>query len=29
MDRDVVEFIGQCVICQQIKPDNHAPYGLL
>lgn len=26
---DVTSFIRECVVCQQIKPPNHKPYGLL
>lgn len=29
MRNNVITFIRNCVICQQMKPANHAPYGLL
>jgi hypothetical protein len=29
MRKDVEEFVKACAICQQTKPSNHAPYGLL
>jgi hypothetical protein len=29
MRKDVEEFVKSCVICQQMKSTNHAPYGLL
>ncbi|MCH91435.1 hypothetical protein A2U01_0012362, partial [Trifolium medium] len=29
MRGDVVQFVKSCSICQQTKPTNHLPYGLL
>ncbi|KAI5392823.1 hypothetical protein KIW84_060110 [Lathyrus oleraceus] len=29
MRNNVITFIRNCVICQQMKPANRAPYGLL
>ncbi|PNX64261.1 hypothetical protein L195_g053928, partial [Trifolium pratense] len=29
MRKDVVEFVKNCSVCQQTKPANHSPYGLL
>jgi hypothetical protein len=29
MRSDVAEFVKSCVVCQQTKPSNHSPYGLL
>lgn len=29
MRKDVTEFVRNCVICQQMKTTNLAPYGLL
>ncbi|MCH81120.1 transposon Tf2-1 polyprotein [Trifolium medium] len=29
MRGDVAQFVKSCITCQQIKPTNHLPYGLL
>jgi hypothetical protein len=29
MRKDVADFIKSCLVCQQTKPVNHSPYGLL
>jgi hypothetical protein len=29
MKKDVADFVQRCLICQQTKPPNHLPYGLL
>jgi hypothetical protein len=29
MRSDVTEFVKSCATCQQVKPSNHSPYGLL
>lgn len=29
MRKNVADFVKACVVCQQIKPTNHSPYGLL
>jgi hypothetical protein len=29
MRKDVTHFVKSCSVCQQTKPANHSPYGLL
>jgi hypothetical protein len=29
MRKDVTQFVKSCSVCQQTKPANHSPYGLL